>query len=104
MYRRVDITEVPFVRGDLTIRLHVPLARQQVQLLLRKRGVNHGEWDTVERGIPSCEERVFPSALCQTTVTDMDNGIRTCRAWTTRRRCEDASNPAQRSARIRARK
>ena len=60
MDRRVDVTEVPFVRRDLTIRLHVPLAREQVELLLRKRRVDQGQRDAMECRIPGREEGVFP--------------------------------------------
>ena len=61
MYGGIDVSKVPLVRWDLPIWLHVPLSRQQVELLLRERRVDHRERNTVECGIPSCEKRIFPS-------------------------------------------
>jgi hypothetical protein len=41
VYWRVDVTKVPLVGWDLAIRLHVPFAREQVQLLLCEGRINH---------------------------------------------------------------
>ena len=59
--RGVDVSEVPFICGNLSIGFHVPLPGKQIKLLLGKRGVNDGQGDTVERGIPRSEEWVLPS-------------------------------------------
>ena len=60
MHGRVDIAKVPFIGWDLAVGLHVPLARQEIQLLLCKQGIYDGEWDAVESGVPSREEWVLP--------------------------------------------
>jgi hypothetical protein len=41
VYWRIDVAEVPLVRWDLAIRLHVPFAREQVELLLGKGRINY---------------------------------------------------------------
>jgi hypothetical protein len=38
--RRVDVSKIPLICGNLTIGLHVPLPSKQVELLLGKRGIN----------------------------------------------------------------
>ena len=40
MNRRIDISKIPLICGNLTIGLHVPLPGKQVELLLGKRGIN----------------------------------------------------------------
>src|SRR6185503_15716503 len=40
--RRIDITERPLVCGQLTIRVHVPLAQHQQQLILCKIRIDEG--------------------------------------------------------------
>jgi len=57
---RIDIGEIPFVGGDLTVGMEIPFAGEDVELFLCKLNVNHGERDAVEGGIPSGEERIFP--------------------------------------------
>src|SRR3954452_6635287 len=54
------IVELPLVRGKLTVRVHVPLAAQQDQLLLGERGVDVREGDGVERQVPRRVPRIFP--------------------------------------------
>jgi len=41
VYRGIDVSEVPLIRGNLTVRLHVPLPSKQIELLLSERGVNN---------------------------------------------------------------
>jgi len=38
--RRIDVSKIPLICGNLTIGLHVPLPSEQVELLLGKRGIN----------------------------------------------------------------
>lgn len=45
---RVDITEVPLVSGQLSVGVHVPFTSEEVELLLGKLRIDHGERDTVE--------------------------------------------------------
>lgn len=61
VYRRIDIAEIPFVRRDLAVGFHVPFPRKQIKLLLREGRVDDCQGYTVERGIPSSKERIFPS-------------------------------------------
>jgi hypothetical protein len=60
VHGRIDIGEIPFVGGDLTVGMEIPFAGEDVELFLCKLNVNHGERDAVERSIPSGEERIFP--------------------------------------------
>ena len=60
MYRRVHIAEVPLVRRDLAVWLHVPLPSEQVQLLLREFRINDGEGYAMESGVPCSEEWILP--------------------------------------------
>lgn len=59
--RRIDVSEIPLIGGNLTIGLHVPLASKQVKLLLGKSGINDSQWDTVECRVPCSKEWIFPS-------------------------------------------
>ena len=58
--RRVHVAEVPLVGGQLAVRVHVPLAAHQEQLVLRRRRMGLREHDAVEREIPRGEPRVLP--------------------------------------------
>ena len=40
--RRIDVSKIPLICGNLTIGLHVPLPSKQVELLLCKRGIDDG--------------------------------------------------------------
>ena len=60
VHRRVDVAERPLVRGKLPVRVHVPFAQQQHQLLLRELGVDEGQRDAVERQIPGRVPGVLP--------------------------------------------
>ena len=61
MNGRIDVSEVPFICGNLTIRFHVPLPGKQIKLFLGKRGINDGQGNAVERGIPRSEKWILPS-------------------------------------------
>ena len=56
----VDVGEVPFVGGELSVRVHVPLAEQEEELLFCEVRIDGGEGDHVERGVPRGEPWVFP--------------------------------------------
>ena len=60
VYGRIDVTKRPFVRGYLPIRVHVPLAEHQDELLLCKFSINERERDAVKRQIPRRIPRVLP--------------------------------------------
>ena len=60
VHRRVDVAERPLVRGQLAVRVHVPLAAEQDQLRLRELRVDVGERDAVEGEIPGRVPRVLP--------------------------------------------
>ena len=56
----VDVGEVPFVGGDLTVWMEIPFSGENIELFLCEFRIDHGEGDTVEGSIPSGEERIFP--------------------------------------------
>ena len=61
MHRRVHIRELKLIRGQRTIRCHVPLAQQEQQLVLGKVRVDARHRHHVKGGVPRSEPRVFPS-------------------------------------------
>ena len=48
VHRRVHVAQLPLVGRQLAIRVHVPVAAQQQQLLLGKFGVEPGQRQAVE--------------------------------------------------------
>ena len=58
--RRVHVAEIPFVGRQLAVRMHVPFARQQQQLVLRHRRVGMGENDAVKGEVPRGVPRILP--------------------------------------------
>ena len=60
MHRRIYVTESPFVRRQLPVRMHVPLAKKQSQLFLGEVRIDLRERDTVEREIPSRIPGILP--------------------------------------------
>ena len=60
MNRRVDVVELPFIRRDLPIGVHVPLAQHQDELLFGEVGVDKGERNAMKGKIPRRVPRVFP--------------------------------------------
>ena len=60
VHRRVDVAELPLVGGDLPVRVHVPLAEQQLQLALGEVGVDERQGHAVKRQIPGGVPGVLP--------------------------------------------
>ena len=60
VHRRVDVAERPLVGGQLAVRVHVPLAAQQDELLLGEGRVDVGERDALEGEVPGRVPRVLP--------------------------------------------
>ena len=60
VYRRVDVVERPFVRGELTVGVHVPLAAEQDELPLREFGIDMRERHALKAQVPGGKPRVFP--------------------------------------------
>ena len=60
MHRRVDVTEFPFVGGQLAVRVHRPFPAHQHQLFLGEIRVDMRQRDRVERQIPGREPGVLP--------------------------------------------
>ena len=58
--RRVHVAERPFVGGQLAVRMHVPFAREQHELVLGKLGVHQRQRDAVKRQVPRGIPRIFP--------------------------------------------
>src|SRR4029077_17253668 len=58
MYRWVHVVERPFVRGELTVGVHVPLAAEQDELPLREFGIDMRERDALKAQVPGGEPRV----------------------------------------------
>lgn len=56
----VYVGEVPFVGGELAVGVHVPFAEEEEELVFREFGVDFGEGDHVECGVPGGEPGVFP--------------------------------------------
>jgi hypothetical protein len=48
----INITEGPFIRRDLAVGVHVPLAQEQGELVFGKVRVDEGQGDAVERQVP----------------------------------------------------
>ena len=60
MDRRIDVAERPLVRGQLPVRVHVPLAREEQELPLGELRVDQRERDAVEGEVPGREPWVLP--------------------------------------------
>ena len=60
VHRRVHVAERPLVGGKLPVRVHVPLAREQHELLLRELRIDERERQAVKREIPGGVPGVFP--------------------------------------------
>ena len=60
VHRRVDVAERPLVGGDLAVRVHVPVARQQDELVLGELGIDQRERDAVEREVPGRVPGILP--------------------------------------------
>ena len=60
VHRGVDVAEGPLVGRELAVRVHVPLAKEQDELVLGEVRVDEGEGQAVEGEIPGRVPRVFP--------------------------------------------
>ena len=60
MHGRIDVAECEFVRGNLTVRVHVPLAQEQHELVLRELRIHPRERNHVKRQVPCGVPRIFP--------------------------------------------
>ena len=60
VHRRIHIAERPLVRGQLPVGVHVPLAQQQHELLLREVGIDERQRHAVERQIPGRVPGILP--------------------------------------------
>ena len=60
VHGRVHVVERPLVRGKLAARVHVPLARELHELVLREIRIDQPQRDHVEREVPRREPRVLP--------------------------------------------
>ncbi len=60
VHRRVDVAEGPFVGGQLAVGVHVPLARQQHQLLLGRGRIQPRQRQAVERKVPGRIPGILP--------------------------------------------
>ena len=60
MNGRIHVVEREFVRGQLSIGMHVPFAHKEHELLLGEIGINAGKGDHVEREVPGGVPRVLP--------------------------------------------
>src|SRR5712672_3964319 len=60
MYRRIYVPERPFVRWQLPVRVHIPLAQQQNELFLRKIRIDQRDGNRMKRQIPRRIPRILP--------------------------------------------
>ena len=60
VHRRVHVAEGELVGRDLAVRVHVPLAQQQQELLLGEVGIDPRERDHVEGEVPGREPGILP--------------------------------------------
>ena len=60
MHWRIDVAEVPFVGGQLAVRMQVVVAQHEIELLLGEVGIDHAKRNHVEREVPCRIPRVFP--------------------------------------------
>jgi hypothetical protein len=60
VHRRIHIAKRPFVSRDLAVRMHVPLAEHQDQLLLCKFEIDQSQRDAMKRQVPRRVPWVFP--------------------------------------------
>ena len=60
VHRRIDVAECPFIGGQLAIGVHIPVARQQQQLVLGEARIDQCQGDGVKREVPGRIPWVFP--------------------------------------------
>ena len=57
---RIHVAEIPLVGGDRAARVHVPLAEEEQELLLRELGIDPRHRDHVKGEVPRGVPRIFP--------------------------------------------
>ncbi len=60
MHRRIDVAEMPFVRGNLAAGMHVPFTQEQNHLFLGKVRIQTGHRDHVKCQVPGRVPGVLP--------------------------------------------
>ena len=60
MHRRIHVGEIPLIRRHLPVRVHIPLAQQQIQLSFRKGRIDPRHRDHMESHVPRREPRILP--------------------------------------------
>ena len=60
LHGRIYIRKIPFVGGKLPVRMHVPFAHKQDELIFREIRIDQRHRDAVKRKIPRRIPRVFP--------------------------------------------
>ena len=60
MHWRIHIAERPFVSRQLPVRMHVPFAQQEHELLFSELGINQRERHAVKRQVPGRVPRILP--------------------------------------------
>jgi hypothetical protein len=60
MHWRIDVVERPFIGRQLSVRVHVPGARQQHELVFRECRIDQRERDAVKCQIPGGIPGIFP--------------------------------------------
>src|SRR5215831_3630722 len=60
MYWRIYVAEIPLVRGKLPVRVHVPFAHHQHQLLFCEIRIDKRKRYAMKRQVPSRVPRIFP--------------------------------------------
>ena len=60
VHGRVDVAKGPLVCRNLTVRMHVPFAQQENELLLRKVAIDESQRNAVKGEIPGGVPGIFP--------------------------------------------
>jgi hypothetical protein len=60
MHRWIDVIKSPFIRRQLAVRMHVPLAQHNRELIFRELSVDVGQRQAVESQVPGGEPGVLP--------------------------------------------
>ena len=60
VHRRIDVAEVELIGGQLAVRVHVPFAQEQHQLLLGEIGIDPRQRQHVEGQVPGGIPGIFP--------------------------------------------
>ena len=57
---RIDVAEVPLIRGQLSVGMHVPLAQEQHKLFFGEAGIEKRERNHMKRQVPGRIPRILP--------------------------------------------